>query len=174
MDDIVKMALQKWPNVPHCYRWLALDARGHWYMRDDRTQSAGPFPQSKGSRIDHEGLIQFIQRNYMADSEGAWFFQNGPQRVYVDLEATPWIYRTTDTSKSVLTHTGLADTVNSTWLDEFERLYVHTSLGLGLVHTQDMHQAAALIEHDMWPTPSESHLASLCDRFLIQRYPVPK
>ena len=30
MDDIVKAALKKWPNVPHCYGWLALDARGDW------------------------------------------------------------------------------------------------------------------------------------------------
>ena len=28
MDDIVKAALKKWPNVPACYDWLALDARG--------------------------------------------------------------------------------------------------------------------------------------------------
>ena len=42
MDDIVKAALKKWPNVPDCYGWLALDARGDWYMRDDRTQAAGP------------------------------------------------------------------------------------------------------------------------------------
>jgi len=47
MDDIVKAALKKWPNVPACYGWLALDARGDWYMRDDRTQAAGPFPQIK-------------------------------------------------------------------------------------------------------------------------------
>ena len=50
MDDIVKAALKKWPNVPHCHGWLALDARGDWYMRDDRIQAAGPFPQVKGSR----------------------------------------------------------------------------------------------------------------------------
>ena len=54
MDDIVKAALKKWPNVPDCYGWLALDARGDWYMRDDRIQAAGPFPQIKGSRVEHE------------------------------------------------------------------------------------------------------------------------
>ena len=48
MDEIVKAALLKWPNVPHCYGWLALDARGDWYMRDDRIQHRGPFPQVKG------------------------------------------------------------------------------------------------------------------------------
>ena len=40
MDDIVKAALKKWPNVPHCYGWLALDARGDWYMRDERIRFA--------------------------------------------------------------------------------------------------------------------------------------
>jgi len=96
MDDIVKAALLKWPNVPHCYRWLALDARGNWYMRDDRIQAAGPFPQPKGSRIDHEKLRDFIHRNYGHDEAGAWFFQNGPQRVYLDLEAAPWVWRIDD------------------------------------------------------------------------------
>jgi hypothetical protein len=33
--------------------------------------------------------VNFIQRNYDHDAQGQWFFQNGPQRVYVELEATP-------------------------------------------------------------------------------------
>ena len=81
MDEIVKAALKKWPNVPHCYGWLALDARGDWYMRDERIQHAGPFPRVKGSRIQHEKLREFIERNYLHDDAGCWFFQNGPQRV---------------------------------------------------------------------------------------------
>ena len=28
MDEIVKAALKKWPNVPHCWGWLALAHRG--------------------------------------------------------------------------------------------------------------------------------------------------
>ena len=93
MDDIVKAALLKWPNVPDCRGWLALDARGQWYMRDDRIQAAGPFPQVKGSRIQHEPLLAFLHRNYESDGRGAWYFQNGPQRVYVELEAAPWVWR---------------------------------------------------------------------------------
>ena len=93
MDDIVKAALAKWPHVPHCYGWLALDARGDWYMRDDRIQAAGPFPRVKGSRIAHDKLLAFIHRNYAHDERGAWFFQNGPQRVYVELEAAPYVWR---------------------------------------------------------------------------------
>ena len=88
MDDIVKAALAKWPNVPDCYGWLGLDARGNWYMRDENAQAAGPFCvvstdpgrqlASKGSLLKHDKLIDFIQRNYAADAQGQWFFQNGP------------------------------------------------------------------------------------------------
>jgi hypothetical protein len=93
MDDMVRAALKKWPNVPACTGWLALDARGDWYMRDARIQARGPFPDVKGSRIEHEKLREFIERNYEATKDGQWFFQNGPQRVYVELAYTPWIVR---------------------------------------------------------------------------------
>ena len=48
MDDIVRAALKKWPNVPACYGWLALDARGEWYMRDERVQAAGAVSGRQG------------------------------------------------------------------------------------------------------------------------------
>ena len=85
MDDIVKQALAKWPNVPDCYGWLGLDARGRWFMRDDAAQAAGDFPQSRGSWLRHEKLIDFIGRNYESDGERRWIFQNGPKRMYVEL-----------------------------------------------------------------------------------------
>ncbi len=153
MDDIVKQALAKWPNVPHCYGWLGLDARGNWYMRDDRAQAAGPFsggtPQSKGSLLKHEKLIDFIQRNYECDSQGQWFFQNGPQRVYVELEATPWIWRL-DGDFAVSAHTGRAASARACLLDAQGRVYLETDLGLGLVHTQDVAHAAEAVERGLW------------------------
>lgn len=164
MDDIVKAALKKWPNVPDCYGWLALDARGDWYMRDDRIQHAGPFPQVKGSRITHDKLKAFIERNYGADSAGRWFFQNGPQRVYVQLEAAPWVWRlmwgTTlaDTAAAppltVTSHTGLPARVRSCWLDAEGRVYLDTDLGFGIVHSQDVLDAAQAVEAGLWlPQP---------------------
>lgn len=101
MDDIVKQALAKWPNVPHCYGWLALDARGHWRMRDERAQHL----KLPGDKLSNAALVGFITRNYAVDERGCWYFQNGPQRVYVQLEATPWIVRT-DPSAGWLLHTG--------------------------------------------------------------------
>ena len=89
MDEIVKQALAKWPNVPHCTGWLLLDRRGQWRMRDDAVQAAGEL----GTPIRHAALLGFINRNYESDADGQWFFQNGPQRVYVELAYTPWIVR---------------------------------------------------------------------------------
>ncbi|TKC89748.1 DUF2946 family protein [Trinickia terrae] len=89
MDEIVKQALAKWPNVPHCTGWLLLDRRGDWRMRDEAAQAAG----ASGTPIHHAALIGFICRNYECDERGQWFFQNGPQRVYVELAYTPWIVR---------------------------------------------------------------------------------
>ena len=184
MDEIVKAALKKWPNVPHCHGWLALDARGDWYMRDERIQHAGPFPQVKGSRITHDKLKAFIERNYAADEAGRWFFQNGPQRVYVQLEAAPWVWRvqwpdididigngsgsgsgSSGSSISIssgdapaqpglTSHTGAPAQQQSCWLDAEGRLYLHTDLGFGIVHSQDMLDAAQAIERGLWlPQP---------------------
>jgi hypothetical protein len=167
MDDIVKAALKKWPNVPHCHGWLGLDARGDWYMRDDRTQAAGPYPQVKGSRIEHDKLKEFIHRNYACDEAGCWFFQNGPQRVYVELEAAPWVWRLhapAGGSVSLFSHTGLPAGFRSAWLDEHGRLFLDTEHGLGLVHTLDMETASSAVERGEWPV-TEAPFATLVHRF---------
>lgn len=149
MDDIVKQALAKWPNVPDCYGWLGLDARGRWFMRDDAAQAAGDFPQSRGSWLRHEKLIDFIGRNYESDDEGRWFFQNGPQRVYVELECTPWVWQVLPDYR-LQSHTGLQASAEECLLDEEGRLYIASPQGLGLVHSQDMVLAAEAVEQGVW------------------------
>ena len=89
MDGQVLRSLIKWPNVPHCFGWLALDRRGQWRMRDEFAQAN----QLAGSVIQHTALNEFISRNYACDSLGRYFFQNGPQKVFITLDATPWIAR---------------------------------------------------------------------------------
>lgn len=163
MDDIVKQALAKWPNVPHCYGWLGLDARGHWYLRDGPTQAAGPFPQSRGTRLEHEKLIDFIHRNYERDATGQWFFQNGPQRVYVELERTPLVWRIAD-DFGVSAHTGRPAEPTACLLDESGHLYLAAEEGLGLVHTLDVGRAAEAIEQGRW-TPVAVEVASLPARY---------
>ena len=101
MDDIVKQAMAKWPNVPYCYGWLALDARGTWRMRDEAAQRAG----APGDKLTNAALVGFIARNYLSDERGCWYFQNGPQRVYINLETMPFIART-DPAQGLVLHTG--------------------------------------------------------------------
>lgn len=149
MDDIVKQAQAKWPNVPDCYGWLGLDARGRWHLRDDAAQTAGPFSRSKGALLQHDKLLAFIARNYEADGQGQWFFQNGPQRVYVELEATPWVWRI-QTDLSLLSHTGRAAVALDCLMDAEGRLYLATALGLGLVHSLDVPLAAEAVESGRW------------------------
>jgi hypothetical protein len=176
MDDIVKAAMAKWPNVPDCTGWLGLDARGQWYMRDDRTQAAGPFAvlpgekavPSKGSLLRHDKLIEFIHRNYGADDHGQWFFQNGPQRVYVELEVTPFIWRLFP--DGVQAHTGQGAKVESAWVDDTGRLYLEADLGFGLVHTADMLLAAERIEAGLWQ-PQTVLAAELPQRFAYVQSP---
>lgn len=77
MDDAVARSLARWPNVPAVYGWLSLDRRGNWRI--------------KGERIGNAALREFIGRNYEADAHGRWYFQNGPQRVFVTLAYTPFV-----------------------------------------------------------------------------------
>lgn len=163
MDDIVKQALVKWPHVPHCYGWLGLDARGHWYLRDDAAQARGGFAQSKGALLQHDKLIEFIGRNYEADAQGQWFFQNGPQRVYVELEYAPWIWRV-QPDQTLRSHTGVCAVATDCLLDEHGRVYLMTNLGLGLVHTLDVPDVAAAVESGQW-LPLDVHASDLPSRY---------
>lgn len=154
MDDIVRQAMAKWPKVPHCFGWLGLDARGNWCLRDEQAQAQGPFSggpaPARGSVVQHDKLIAFIGRNYVCDdATGQWYFQNGPQRVFVELEISPWIWRVAD-DFSVGAHTGLSALAQRSYVDEIGRVYLETDIGFGLVHSLDMLRAADAIESGLW------------------------
>lgn len=123
MDDIVKAAIAKWPNVPAVFGWLSLSGRGDWRIKDDP--------------IENDAIKEFISRNYMNDGCGNWFFQNGPQRVYVSLEIAPWVYRL-DEFKRLETHTGTHPReLRQAFADENGRLYFETELGPGVLDDRD-------------------------------------
>lgn len=173
MDDLVRQAMAKWPNVPDCYGWLGLDARGNWFMRDDGAQASGAFssglPGAKGSQLQHAKLIEFIERNYGVDPQGAWFFQNGPQRVYVELEATPHVWRI-NAQGVVSSNAGKTVLLEKCFMDENGWVYVQTSGGFGLVHTQDVESMAQAIEHMHWQL-EDVLVADLPQRFAYRMSP---
>ena len=174
MDDIVKQAMAKWPNVPACSGWLGLDARGQWWLRDAEAQACGRFTSgiegAKGSALRHEKLAEFIGRNYLAEADGCWFFQNGPQRVYVELETAPWIWRLHSTEQGVKlrSHTDqLLDPrdVQQAVMDEEGRLYLALPQGLGMVHSLDMLDAVTALERGELPEVQERQSAQLALQF---------
>jgi hypothetical protein len=118
-------------------------------MRDERAQAGGAFAVSKGSQLKHDKLIDFIGRNYLVDAHGCWYFQNGPQQVFVELEATPWVWRI-DPDGTVRTHTGLPTVVEECWVDENGKVYLACPVGFGLLQSQDVAWAAQAIEQGLW------------------------
>ncbi len=144
MDEIVRQAMSKWPNVPHCYGWLALDARGAFRMRDEAAQAAN----APGDIIRHSALLSFIYRNYQQDERGAFYFQNGPQRVYVELEATPFIART-DPAHGFVTHDGVPlAPVEAGWITRDGRLLLQGGGRLALVDDRDLAHCLSLLRMD--------------------------
>jgi hypothetical protein len=142
MDDIVKQALAKWPNVPHCYGWLNLDARGNWRMRDERAQHFN----LPGDKLANPALVGFIVRNYDRDERGCWYFQNGPQRVYVNVEAAPYIAHTDPVHGYVL-HTGAAlGTIDEAWLTDDGHLVLRSGDIVAQLDDRDMAQAIEQLE----------------------------
>jgi hypothetical protein len=115
--------------VPAAYGWLALDRRGNWSI--------------KGERIANRTVIAFIGRNYGCDPRGRWFFQNGPQRVYVSLAYTPFVARTEPSADGlqVRTHTGTEFVPGSAWLDDAGNLLVGVDDTVAVIHDQDLGEA---------------------------------
>jgi hypothetical protein len=126
MDEIVVRSLAKWPNVPAVYGWLDLDRRGNWLI--------------KGERIGNVALREFIGRNYAADARGCWFFQNGPQRVYVRLAYTPFVVHYE--GERLVDHCGQEFPAAGAFLDDEGSVLIHGRRGIALLDDRDLERYA--------------------------------
>ena len=124
MDDSVIRAMARWPNLPAVYGWLSLDRRGRWCLQ--------------GTPVVHRGAVEFMSRNYACTAGGQWYFQNGPQRAFVDLDYTPWIY-SLDGARNLVDHVGSSvDELRGAWLDEEGQLLLLGERGIGLLCDRDL------------------------------------
>lgn len=142
MDKQVELALVKWPNVPHCYGWLGLDARGEWRMRDQQVQDQGGL----GSKIANRTLRDFISRNYQSDDLGRYYFQNGPQRVYVELQTTPYIVHADPQAGWMLNNGAALPNCDAVWLTSEGNLILQAGAVLAQIDDRDLAPALMAIE----------------------------
>jgi hypothetical protein len=124
MDTSSAPAFARWPDVPACYGWLSLDRRGIWRLQ--------------GEAVTHGGLLRFLDEHYACDDAGNWLVHNGPQRVFVTLDYTPWVLRL-QPDGSLLTHTArAAGAVDAAHLDDEGSVLLHTEAGIGLLDDRDL------------------------------------
>lgn len=144
MDEIVKAAMAKWPDVPDVYGWLRLDARGQWWIRE--------------GRVDNRPLMAFIWRNWACDARGAWFFQNGPQRVFARLDAAPFVVRLS--ADGLQAGDGRDLTPQAAWLTPEGELYLQAGDGrVALLDDRDL--GAVDIETGAGDEPQEADWPAL-------------
>jgi Protein of unknown function (DUF2946) len=122
MDEMVLRSMAKWPDVPDVYGWLSLDRRGNWLI--------------KGERIGNLALREFIGRNYQADARGCWYFQNGPQRVFVALAYTPLVLHFE--SEALFDHCGRPFQPEQAFLDDEGSVLMLGMPGIGLLDDRDL------------------------------------
>jgi hypothetical protein len=171
MDDLVLQAIAKWPNVPSLTGCLSLNMDGEWLLTGHG---------SEGLTISHERTLNFIARHYLSDAVGRYFFQNGPQKVYVSLAYTPWVYRLMRGDAQgyfLITHTGIATCPLEVFCDELGRVLFKTTMGLGLLHradvelfSQNLLEAEFAYAHECkWSMPSESFCRQVQMRVALRR-----
>jgi hypothetical protein len=130
VDEIVKQAMAKWPTVPAVFGWLSLDRRGRWLI--------------KGDLVSNPVLCEFIGRNYGHDEQGRWYFQNGPQRVFVALDYAPYVYHIVWNAEPqaplrMQTHTGRpVSRLAGAWIDDAGVLLLETEHGPGVLDGRDL------------------------------------
>ncbi|MCX5466003.1 DUF2946 family protein [Alcaligenes parafaecalis] len=155
MDAAVIDAMKKWPNVPAVSGYISLDQSGHW--RHHPAGDANQHPDQIGERIAHQGLLAFFNRNYQSDEQGRWFIQNGPQRVYIRLDAAPLIVSLAEDQAHLQDHTGRpVETIQAWFISADGMLYLRISAGPALLAGRDM---PALLEQ--LRNPAQQGLDSL-------------
>jgi hypothetical protein len=141
LDDLVRQAMARWPDIPAVHGWLRLDRRGRWMLVDRGAPGFDEARDGAGSEITSPSIVDFIGRNYGPDGRGRWHWQNGPQRVYVDLELAPLLYRVLGEApaQSLVTHTGWpVARIERAATDDDGNLWLVTEHGPGCVDDRDL------------------------------------
>jgi hypothetical protein len=150
IDDQVRRAMARWPDVPAVFGWLRLDRRGRWMLVDRGAPGFDATLHGAGSEITSPPIVDFIGRNYGPDEQGRWHWQNGPQRVFVDLDLAPLLFRVLGEApgQRLATHTGYpVGRIDRAASDADGNLWLATDAGPGCIDDRDL-GALDLTLHD--------------------------
>jgi hypothetical protein len=171
-DEQVLKAMARWPNVPAVHGWLRLDRRGRWLLVDRGAPGFDEAQHGAGSEITNPQIVAFIGRNYLRDEQGRWYWQNGPQRVFVDAAPAPLVFRVVgEAPRQVLTtHTGVAvSRIERAASDPAGNLWLATDLGPGLVDDRDL----AALDLTAAGDDTEADVLTLMGRHRLERLALP-
>lgn len=111
------------------FGFLFLTERGEWSLRE--------------GKVVHPNLRGYLCRSYQYDPQScAMVVFVGNQKIFVDLEYTPWIYRIQSHGSNfqILTHTERSvSLLKDIYMDEKGNLLFLTEYGIGKVHDQDLY-----------------------------------
>jgi hypothetical protein len=144
MEPSVLQAMARWPDVPAVYGWLALDRRGNWLLKHPAREEF--------ARIGNAALREFIGRHYAADERGCWYFQNGPQRVFVSLAYAPLVLHYE--GEALIDQCGRATKAQATFIDEEGSIVILGERGPGLLDDRDLANFAARLGADWRELPT--------------------
>jgi hypothetical protein len=164
LDDQVRRAMRKWPQVPDVYGWLRLSRRGRWLLIDRSQAGFSDARDGAGSPITSPPIVDFIGRNYECDDSGAWYWQNGPQRAFVLLDLAPLILRVLNEPprQRLVAHTGfVVERLTRVLSDADGNLLLQTDLGPAAVDDRDIGQLQLTADDD-------GEMA-----MLLEQYPAP-
>ena len=105
---------------------LSLDRRGNWLIKNEK--------------IGNRALREFIGRNYLPDARGCWFFQNGPQRVFVTLAYTPLVVHLEggNAADALFDHCGRPFEAEQAFVDEEGSVLMLGKAGIALLDDRDL------------------------------------
>ncbi len=149
-DPSVLAAMARWPNVPAVHGWLRLDRRGQWHLIDRGRPGFDPERDGLGSPITSPPILDFIARNIGVTPDGAWFWQNGPQRVFIDLDLSPRILRLLgegDRTALVDQNGHRLGAIDAAAIDDEGALWLAGPDGFGAMHDLDLAALEILTDH---------------------------
>ncbi len=162
LDEQVRLAMARWPDVPAVHGWLRLDRRGRWLLVDRGRPDFDEALHGEGSEITSPPIVDFIGRNYGPDEHGRWHWQNGPQRVFVDLLLAPLLYRVLGEApaQTLVTHTGWpVGRIDRVAIDAEGNLWLVTEHGPGCIDDRDLGALDLALQEDPATDPDAAPLA---------------